>query len=157
MLDAAKDAGNDGLEDVLAKLYATKFTKNTPSALACKREQSTGLEARFGTMMDSITDSVGPYPVRSLPYERAIIKASVPLYKREFESFSRYKDLRKRLINPEEMEKKVGERAKPYLYFRTASITPNFLASFRMHLGFKQTPYQYTGSETIVQRESKKQ
>jgi len=73
-----KDAGNDGLEDVLAKLYATKLTKNTPSALAYKREHSMGLEDRFGTTMDSIIDSVGSYSVRSLPYPRAIIKASFP-------------------------------------------------------------------------------
>jgi hypothetical protein len=95
VLTAVQEAGFEGLEDVLEKLYATKFTGNTRSGLACKKEQDMGWGGRIETFMDSMMDSVEGKVVREAdtPYQRAILRASVPLYKLEFERFTKAKEV----------------------------------------------------------------
>jgi hypothetical protein len=81
VLSAAREAGFDGLEDVLTKLYTTNFTIDKPSELACKDEQSIGWGRRIETLLDSTMESGGSDTWRAsdskLQFKRAIIKATV--------------------------------------------------------------------------------
>jgi hypothetical protein len=67
----------------------------------------------LGSIMKSADSGTWRTSDSKLPYKRAIIKASTPLYKREFEKFLKNKDLRKRVVTPEGVETKVGRIEKP--------------------------------------------
>ena len=84
VLAAAKEAGFDCLEDVLVKLYTAGFTGYSKSAVTCRQEQVLGWGGRVETLIDSLmTSTTNPTPES---YERAILKAATPLFKKEFES-----------------------------------------------------------------------
>lgn len=115
VLEAVSDAGFSGLEDVLAQLYCSQFAGNAQNERICQNQQTLGWEDRIEHMIGSMSDSIaGPTGrTRNLSFKRAIFKASITLYKEEFERFANRR----------------GGREKPYLLMKPKSITPNFLAS----------------------------